>query len=75
MLLFLSAWDPSFLESIDSRLTAVEKSLDYYADSLLYDAPQLESVAGGLKNITNISTYMPCVCTCMCMCHYMSLLS
>ena len=52
-----TAWDSSFLDNIDNRLQAVEKSLNYFADRLVYDEPPRESVAGGLKNITDIGVY------------------
>ena len=52
-----TAWDSSFLDNIDKRLQAVESSLNYFADRLVYDEPPAESVAGGLKNITNIGVY------------------
>ena len=46
------------MDNIDKRLQAVEKSLNYFADRLVYDEPPGESVAGGLKNITDIGEYI-----------------
>jgi hypothetical protein len=54
-----TAWDSSFLDNIDKRLQAVEKSLNYLGGRLVYDEPPGESVAGGLKNITDIGACVP----------------
>ena len=45
------------MDNIDKKLQAVEKSLNYFADRLVYSEPPAESVAGGLKNITDIGVY------------------
>ena len=46
------------MDNIDKRLQAVEKSLNHFAERLVYNEPPRESVAGGLKNITDIGLYM-----------------
>ncbi len=58
--LFHTAWDSSFLDSVALRLQKVEEKLDWYANRFICDGHPLaiernnsESVAGGLKNITN----------------------
>ncbi|XP_064390990.1 protein FAM227B-like [Halichondria panicea] len=55
-----SSWDSSFLDSVALRLQKVEEKLDWYANRFICDGHPLaiernnsESVAGGLKNITN----------------------
>ena len=47
----------------------MEKSLNYFADRLVYDKPPGESVAGGLKNITDIGVYNDQVKKSLSWCH------
>ncbi len=60
LLRYHAAWDSSFLDSVALRLHKVEEKLGWYADRFICDGHPLaierdssESVAGGLKNITN----------------------
>ena len=62
MVILISAWDSAFLDAVDHRLRKVEQSLNWYADRFICEGhpaereeDHQESVAGGLKNITNRS--------------------
>ena len=63
-----TAWDSSFLDAIDRRLQRVEHKLSWFADRFICEGHPLavegghaESVAGGLRNITNRSKQLPTV--------------
>lgn len=69
-----TAWDSTFLDALDIRLQRLEEKLNWFADRFICDGHPLtserdrsESVARGLKNITNMSKndYVPPVAVCV----------